>query len=107
MILRIVILISLLFFSGGPPMSMAQSEAPITLNVSARDASLREVLRGIAVQHGVSLAGLGVLTGTVTVHLDDVTLEDGLQALLEPQASPMRIATASTTSGGDRPTSRA
>ena len=84
MILRGIIFISLFFLIGLAQTSFAQSEAPVTLNVSCRDADLREVLRGIALQHGVSLAGLGAATGKVTIHLDDVPLEEGLEALLEP-----------------------
>jgi len=53
--------------------------------VSCRDASLRDVLSAIAVQHGVSLAGLGAVTGNVTIHLDDVPLDEGFRALLAPQ----------------------
>jgi hypothetical protein len=44
---------------------------PVFLNVSCQDASLRGVLRAIAVQHGVSLAGLGAVLGTVAIHLDN------------------------------------
>ena len=84
MIPRLAILIIFLFLSGLPPMSSAQSPAPVTLNVSCRDADLREVLRGLAVQHGISLAGLGTVTGMITIHLDDVLLEEGLEAMLEP-----------------------
>ena len=52
--------------------------------MSGQDANLLEVLSAIAVQHGISLAGLGVVTGNVTIHLEDVPLEDGLFARLEP-----------------------
>ncbi len=83
--LRIVILINFLFLIGLPARGPAQSNAPVRLNVSCRDASLRDVLSAIGIQHGVSLAGLGAVTGNVTIHLDDVPLDEGLRALLEPQ----------------------
>ena len=84
MITRILIFIIFLSLGSAPTITRAQSAEAVTLNLSCRDASLREVLRGIAVQHGVSLAGLGAVTGNVTIHLEDVSLEDGLRALLEP-----------------------
>jgi type II secretory pathway component GspD/PulD (secretin) len=82
--LRNLAVISLLFLYILPTLSLAQTEPPVLLNVSCQDASLRDVLRAIAVQHGVSLAGLGAVSGTVTIHLDNAPLDDGLSALLEP-----------------------
>ena len=84
MISRIFILIGFLFFNSNLSLIYAQSADAVKLSVSSRDAELREVLRRIAMQHGVSLAVLGTVTGNVTIYLDDVPLEDGLAALLEP-----------------------
>ncbi len=80
MILRIVILISFLFLNTIP-----QAWASVTVNVSSQDADLRKVLSAIAMQHGVSLTGLGSVKGMVTIHLDNVPIDEALLALLEPQ----------------------
>ena len=55
-------------------------------SLSCRDASLRDVLGQLAAQKGFNLAGLNVIPPslTLTTHLETVSLEAGLLALLTP-----------------------
>jgi len=53
------------------------------LNLSCRDADIRDVLQGIAIQYGVNIVPDSNVKGNFTIHLQNIPLETGLKTLLE------------------------
>jgi type II secretory pathway component GspD/PulD (secretin) len=53
------------------------------LTLSCKDADVRDVLRGIAIQYGVNIVPDRNVTGGVTIHLQDAPFESGLNTLLD------------------------
>ena len=82
----LLILLLICLVSDLPRCSHAQPDTPV-FSVSCRDASLRDVLGNLAAQKGVNIAGLDVISPSVTLtaNLNGVPLESGLRALLEPR----------------------
>lgn len=62
------------------PSNIARAEAP-TLYLDFKGADVRDVLRLIALQSGVDIAAAPEVVGSVTVHLEDVTLEEALHII--------------------------
>jgi type II secretory pathway component HofQ len=58
------------------------AEEPI-LNLSIRDADIRDVLQGIAMQNGINIIPDISVTGNITINLQNVPFESGLKLLLE------------------------
>ena len=54
-----------------------------TLNLSIRDADIRDVLQGIAIQNGINIIPDTSVIGNVTVNLQNAPFESGLRILLE------------------------
>jgi type II secretory pathway component HofQ len=54
-----------------------------TLNLSVRDADVRDVLQGIAMQNGINIIPDISVTGNVTINLQNAPFESGLKLLLE------------------------
>jgi len=54
-----------------------------TLNLSIRDADIRDVLQGIAIQNGINIIPDTSVTGNVTINLQNAPFESGLKILLE------------------------
>lgn len=65
----------------------AEQESVNTFSLSCRDASLRSVLASLSIQKGINIAGLDSIDSglTVTIHLESVAVDAGLNALLSPQ----------------------
>jgi len=55
----------------------------LTLNLSIRDADIRDVLQGIAIQNGINIIPDTSVTGNVTINLQNAPFESGLKILLE------------------------
>lgn len=53
------------------------------LTLSCKDADIRDVLRGIAMQYSINIVPDSNVMGNVTVYLQDVPFETGLSTLLE------------------------
>lgn len=53
------------------------------LNLSIRDADIRDVLQGIAIQNSINIIPDGSVIGNVTINLQNVPFESGLKILLE------------------------
>ena len=47
------------------------------LNLNLKNADIKDVLRGIAMQYGVNIVPDGDVTGNVTIHLQDAPFETG------------------------------
>lgn len=58
------------------------AEEPM-LSLSFRDTDIRDVLRGIAMQNGINIVPDNSVTGNITIHLQNVSLDVGLKTLLE------------------------
>ncbi len=59
------------------------SEEDQLMSLSCRDADIRDVLRGLAIQYNVNIIPDNNVSGNVTIHLQNVPFELGLQTLLE------------------------
>lgn len=59
------------------------SEEEQLVNLSCKDADIRDVLRGLAIQYGINIIPDNNVNGNVTIHLQNVPFEIGLQTLLE------------------------
>ena len=55
----------------------------LVLNLSIRDADIRDVLQGIAIQNGINIIPDTSVTGNVTINLQNTPFESGLRILLE------------------------
>ena len=53
------------------------------LNLSIRDADIRDVLQGIAIQNSINIIPDGSVMGNVTINLQNAPFESGLNMLLE------------------------
>ncbi len=53
------------------------------ISLSCKDADIRDVLRGLAIQYSVNIIPDSNVSGNVTIHLQNVPFEIGLQTLLE------------------------
>ena len=62
-----------------------QTGAIDTTNITFdfKDADVRDVLRAIGIQAGVNIVVDQTVEGNITVHLENVGLEDGLRMMLE------------------------
>lgn len=60
-------------------------QAAGTVTLDFKDTDLRDVLRVLGAQQGVSILPDPGIAGPVTIHLTDVPFEDGLRVLLESQ----------------------
>lgn len=76
--LCLVLLLSTVCFAAG-----GESTKEALLNISCKGSDIRDVLRGIAMQHDVNIVSDSGVTGNVTIHLQDAPFETGLATLLE------------------------
>lgn len=65
------------------PVALAAPGAAVTLDF--KDTDLRDILRALGAQQGVSILPDPGIGGPVTIHLSDVPFEEALRALLESQ----------------------
>ncbi len=65
-----------------PPAVASNATEPL-LTLSCKEADVRDVLRGIAMQYGINIVPDSNVVGNVTTYLQDAPFESGLATLLE------------------------
>lgn len=67
------------------PGAPAEAAGPGSVTLDFKDTDIRDILRVLGAQQGVSLLPDPGIAGPVTIHLSDVPFEEGLRVLLESQ----------------------
>ena len=83
----ILLLYATICFAAGdkheaPPAVTSNANEPL-LTLSCKEADVRDVLRGIAMQYGINIVPDSNVVGNVTTYLQDAPFETGLATLLE------------------------
>lgn len=65
------------------PPAAASNATGLLLTLSCKEADVRDVLRGIAMQYGINIVPDSNVVGNVTTYLQDAPFETGLATLLE------------------------
>jgi type II secretory pathway component GspD/PulD (secretin) len=83
----ILLLYTAICFAAGdkqeaPPVMASSATEPL-LTLSCKEADVRDVLRGIAMQYGINIVPDSNVVGNVTTYLQDAPFETGLATLLE------------------------
>jgi type II secretory pathway component GspD/PulD (secretin) len=76
---KLLVIVTIFLFI---PLYVSLCLAEDTLNLSIRDADIRDVLQGIAIQNGINIVPDSSVTGNVTINLQNVPFEEGLKILL-------------------------